>query len=154
LWDTMTGRQLADLTGHVGPIFSAVFTGDGSTLVTGAADGNVKVWDVATRKTKSTFHDESNAWVHAVALSPNGTMLASSHMSRIVLRELATGKLVKELKGHSGEIDSLCFSPDGATLASGARDHTARIWDVSTGRTRATIPGGLHWVWTVVFAPD
>jgi WD40 repeat protein len=154
LWDTATRRELAALSGHIGPVFSAVFTADGSTLVTGAADGNVKVWDVASRKAKSTFHDESNAWVHAVALSPDGTMLASSHMSRIVLRELATGKLVRELKGHSGEIDSLCFSPDGTTLASGARDHTARIWDVAAGRTRATIPGGLQWVWTVAFGPD
>jgi WD40 repeat protein len=154
LWDTATGRELADLPGHIGPIFSAAFTADGSTLITGAADGTVKLWDVAKRRLNSSSHDPSGAWVHAVALSPDGKTLASSHVSRIVLREFATGRPLKELQGHAGEIDSLAFSPDGATLASGARDHTARIWDVAAGRERATIPGGLRWVWTVAFSAD
>jgi WD40 repeat protein len=39
------------------------------------------------------------------------------------------------LAGHSGEVSSVRWSPDGRKLASGSADHTIRIWNVSTGST-------------------
>lgn len=37
-------------------------------------------------------------------------------------------------QGHTGEVTSLAFSPDGSKLVSGSKDQTARIWDVATGQ--------------------
>jgi len=33
----------------------------------------------------------------------------------------------------------VCFSPDGARLASGADDNTIRVWDVESGRCLAVL---------------
>ena len=41
----------------------------------------------------------------------------------------ATGQLQRELKGHSGRVNSVAFSPSGERVASGSADHTVRIWD-------------------------
>jgi WD40 repeat protein len=41
-----------------------------------------------------------------------------------------TGKLVRTFRGHTGLVSSLAFI-DGRTLASGSRDHTVKLWDVS-----------------------
>ncbi len=41
------------------------------------------------------------------------------------------------LHGHKGEITALAFSPDGKQLASGALDHTIRLWEVATGMVLA-----------------
>ena len=37
------------------------------------------------------------------------------------------------LSGHSSYVNSVCYSPDGKTLASGSNDKTVRIWDVMSG---------------------
>ena len=47
------------------------------------------------------------------------------------------------LSGHSSSVRSVCYSPDGKTLASGSDDRTVRIWDVMSGEcvsTESTLP--------------
>ena len=38
--------------------------------------------------------------------------------------DLATGAELQTLKGHSGDVSSVAFSPDGARLASGSHDES------------------------------
>ena len=45
------------------------------------------------------------------------------------------------MEGHSSEVVSVAFSPDGQTLASGTRDKTIRVWDVVTGEEKAKLEG-------------
>jgi WD40 repeat protein len=58
------------------------------------------------------------------------------------------------LRGHTREIVSLAFSPDGKTLASTAWfEDNVRLWDVATGENRAILkPGGVDN--QIQFAPD
>ena len=50
-------------------------------------------------------------------------------------RRLAT------LKGHTGEVSSVAFAPDGKTLATGSWDQTVKVWDITTGKELATLKG-------------
>ena len=58
------------------------------------------------------------------------------------------------LEGHTGDVNSVSFSPDGTTLASGSSDGKVKLWDVATGTNIATLHG--HWtpVTSVSFSPD
>ncbi|MCA8957441.1 MAG: serine/threonine protein kinase, partial [Planctomycetes bacterium] len=38
-----------------------------------------------------------------------------------------------ELRGHAGVVHCAAFAPDGLRLATGGRDRTLRVWDLSTG---------------------
>ncbi|BBD61387.1 protein kinase [Nostoc sp. HK-01] len=62
--------------------------------------------------------------------------------------------LERTLTGHSNPVDSVAFSPDGNTLASGSYDKTIKLWNLTTGEQIRTFSGHFHTVISVVFSPD
>ena len=49
---------------------------------------------------------------------------------------------------------SVAFSPDGRALATGGNDQTVKLWEVATGKQRATLTGHPSDVFSVAFSPD
>lgn len=55
--------------------------------------------------------------------------------------------------GHTKEVSSVDFSPDGKTVLTGSADNTAKLWDLS-GRLIQTFKGHTDQVHSVAFSPD
>ncbi len=55
--------------------------------------------------------------------------------------------------GHINFVNSVAFSPDGKTLASGSGDKTVKLWNVESGQQIKSFEGHSNWVSTVAFSP-
>ena len=58
------------------------------------------------------------------------------------------------LKGHTDQICSIAFSPDGTRVVSTSNDKTIRIWDLETGKMLKMLEGHNDEVNTAAFSPD
>jgi eukaryotic-like serine/threonine-protein kinase len=66
----------------------------------------------------------------------------------------AADLLVLAVTGHEDRVRSVAFSPDGSRIATASYDHTARIWDSSTGRELLRLTGHTDRVRDARFSPD
>ena len=156
LYDVATLRELVLLTGHTGRAEAVAFSPDGTTLVSGANDGMLKLWDVETGANIATLGGDNRTWqqsVQSVAFSPDGTTLAAGSYGKVNLWDVPTKTNITTLEGHTKWVSSVAFSPDGTTLASGLNDDKVELWDIATKTNIATlIHMGL--VQSVAFSPD
>jgi WD40 repeat protein len=58
------------------------------------------------------------------------------------------------LTGHTAEVASVAYSPDGRWLASGSADATVKVWDMMTRREPLSLKGHTGGVGSVQFSPD
>ena len=59
----------------------------------------------------------------------------------ISIWDAQTGQELVSLKGHSGRVWSVAFSPDSKRLASGSEDQTVKVWDTQTGQELLSLKG-------------
>ena len=156
-----------DSGGHTSIIPEGPFTPDGKELISVSNDKTIRFWDVASgepiRVLRPPRGPGNEGMLQAGALSSDGRTLAvggwglKDAIGSIYLISVATGRIERVLKGHTGVISSLSFAaPPGGhvLLASGSTDKTARIWDVATGECRRVLEGHTNVVSGVAFAPD
>jgi WD40 repeat protein len=60
----------------------------------------------------------------------------------------------KTLKGHTGWVTGVSFSPDGSLLASSSDDCSVRLWDAISGQVRMALVGHTNRVKSVAFSPS
>ncbi|CAD8161713.1 unnamed protein product [Paramecium pentaurelia] len=91
----------------------------------------------------SQFHN-----VNISGIKINGALLLNCQWKNLKIKELNI------FHGHTSYVNSVCFSPDGNTLASGSVDQSIRLWDVQTGQQKAKLDGHNQSVNSVCFSPD
>ncbi|KAI0905434.1 quinon protein alcohol dehydrogenase-like superfamily [Ustulina deusta] len=167
IWDITTGRTELILN-HSESVIAVVLSPDGSALAASLMLGaEIHIWDLVTGQRKHILKSDP-ASTRTMSFSPDGTKLVSGCWNgRIRVWDVATGRATclqasdYVASGHierildSSEIANiLLFSPDGRKLASGSRDRTIRVWDVTTGQAEQTFRGHAGFVTTAIFELD
>ena len=115
---------------------------DGKQLLSASFDGTMRLWDLQTGKEIRRFDGPGN-FVESVSFTPDGKRAVCSYgpgsaakvydedpRCSLRLWDLASGKELKQIKGHTGPILSLAVSGDGRLLVSGSADGTMRLWEM------------------------
>ena len=144
---------------HGHAILGVAVSPDGQWFATCGWHGHAAVWHAATGMRALTlegFHDVDSSVMH-VAWSPKGTHLAAAVDNESMVWELAKPELLpvaQTLEGHADNVLSVTWSPSGAALCTGARDATARIWMLATGREVLELDHDDADVHTVAWSPN
>ena len=92
--------------------------------------------------------------VRTVEFSPvNASLVASAGESNLIKLWNLKNNTARTLRGHTGIVDSIAFSPNGELLASVSDDRTIKLWNVHNSQNIATLREGTQFV-TVAFSPD
>ncbi len=160
LWDISTGELKTTFKGHEKGVDAISFSPDGRLLVTYGRDEDtvMKLLDIATGEVKATFllAEDNLVYYANTAFSPDGSTIAicGQYHAGVHLWDVATNTLKTTLKGHMSGVNSVAFSQDSHTLASGSKDHTVILWDVATGSYKTTLIAHTDDIVSVAFSPD
>ncbi len=152
---TASGLTLLEtLSGHKKVIYECVWSPNGRSLASVAADRTIRVWQPKTGKLLQAPM-EHDAFIFGVAWSPNGRYLASASFDKGVRVSYAgSGRLVTSLMEHQGPVYSVAWSADGRYLASASDDKTIGIWDSEKKWRAELLKGHTDWVLSVAWSPE
>jgi WD40 repeat protein len=152
LWDPATGREVGSFEGEKKCVFMLMeFSPDGRFLAATnwrGEQGKLFLFDLSNRRLVRTVALGEKATVHRPAFSPDGKWVAVATQlipedfqpektaaedvpqPRIHLVEVASGTERETLVAPPGFPASLCFSPDGKTLATSGNGRVL-LWDLT-----------------------
>jgi WD40 repeat protein len=154
LLDMRIGKVLCSLAAHDPHVTAAVISPDAKMCAWGDTSRNnpsIHLWDLV--QDKEIRRIKSDYAVTALLFSPDGSILATPGYG-VKLWETATGKPLHHLRGKDGRVESMAFTPDGKTLATGSLGGRVLVWDVPSGKVRKELLGDKGWILSVCFSPD
>lgn len=153
VWNAQSGNERR-IIGTPGRVFAAAFAPDSRRVaLDGALLGNsAGVWDAQTGGRLASF---PQAGATGVQFSPSGDRLVTAGPDRVAsVIDAATGRVVRDLSGHSATVWTAAFSPDGKRIVTASGDRTAKIWDAESGSEVLTLRGHQSDVFGASFSPD
>ena len=166
VFDTQSGEIIQTFTpGDDNLIRSAAWSPDGSQVATGLFNNQIIIWDYKTGKqiAKLVHSNNESMFINYVEWSPDGSKIAgASDESSAGVWDAHTWKSLYTVQHQPPTFVSVAaWSPDGARLLTvagndeqGAKDHTARIWDGTTGEELLTFANHTRTIFFGDWSPN
>jgi platelet-activating factor acetylhydrolase IB subunit alpha len=153
------------LESHREPINCVAFHPIFSSIASGSDDCTIKIWDWELGELERTIKGHTRPVLDVDFGGPRGGFLLASCSSDLTIKLWDPAdeyKNTRTLPGHDHSVSAIRFIPSGVDgesvsgnlLVSASRDHTIKIWDITTGYCVKTLRGHSAWVRDVCPSPD
>ena len=147
---------------HDWQIWRVTFSPDGSTVAAASLDKTAKIWDAKTGDLLATMEGHNDRLKY-ITYSPSGEYILTSTGKQwpytpkgpvsARIWDGKTGEQIAEFKAHMDTIRSVKFSQDEKHVLTSSDDHTARLWEVTSGNELHTFDHTSR-ILSIDFSPD
>lgn len=133
IWDATNGKLLQTLTGHDDGVLFAAFSPDNNKIVTTSIDRTAIIWNSAGIATDTLIgHTEK---VIYASFSPDSKKIVTASEDRSArVWDVASGKLLFNLKGHKDWVNTAQFDSAGKKIITASGDNTVKVWNADNGK--------------------
>ena len=125
---------------HTDAVQGLALSPDGKTIASASDDGTVKLWELAAGNQNSIKEiKDQGGWVRAVVFLSDRQIITAGQDKNIKIIDIASGKIVKTLTGHTNLVHTLAIAPAIDLLVSGSYDNSVNLWQISTGKLRLSL---------------
>jgi eukaryotic-like serine/threonine-protein kinase len=157
-WDLGTGKELARVPLPLREVRIIALRQQDGLLAASGAGPDIVLFDLKSRQVRKVLRHPtapSEFVTNSLAFSPDGRQLLSAGRTRdLQLWDVESGKFVRELPGHTGDVFAAIFHPDGRRIVSAGRDRSIRVWDPARGEELVQLMGHSSYVFSLSFSPD
>lgn len=165
-YDVHTGKAVNLFTGDMSGANAISYASNSSILAAAHWDRKVRLWDVSQTLPEALHHtfDENPGPIYAVAISPNGRMVASGGADRPSRGNTESGGLIRiwdfqtkeprPILRYNATVSTIAFSPNNRWIAGGSSNGTIRVWDAGTGERIYEFTEDTEPIWQLEFSPD
>ena len=157
VWNAADGKPLLTIPNLPASVDAVAASANNTMAAAGLANGTVKVFNIAitdAEKAELASYQSANAAVGCAGVHTRFNRCFS------LVRRTRTSRSghchpagPKTLSGHTGQIYSVAFSPDGKLAATAAADKSARIWDVAKAAQVRSLAVPEKVAYSVAFNP-
>jgi len=151
IWDVASRESLQTLKGHEDRVFHVALAPDETRIASASNDGTVRLWRFSDGKMQATLRHPFR--VNSVAFTADSRyVVTATHDGLLRTFTASRGKEVWRGRGHGSAIWTVTSAREGAVVATGSEDGTARLW-VADGSC-APVVETPHRLWALAFSPD
>jgi WD40 repeat protein len=134
---------------------------DGKRIAIASDDHTLRVWDILSTRELMNI-SKASGLVKCLAFSPDGNLLAFaaidenqvSKPKEVIVYDTTNGRVKSILRGHTDEITSIEFGPDGKWLASASHEGTLKLWNAANGEELFNLKGHASGVVDIAISAD
>ncbi|CAH1801106.1 unnamed protein product [Owenia fusiformis] len=133
---------------HKDEVTGLATTANSGTIASVSLDGSIVVYDTTMRKVIQHINPNESEPLYSVALPPDEEFVAVGSINAIRVWTTKDGRILHKFLGHSGVVNSLCFTgysgesrANGPTLVSAASDCSVKVWDLGNNELKSTYTG-------------